>query len=346
MYKKFFCLQRFADEITLTSGDDIYENNDSNKIIYGIGGNDSINNKGSQVTIDGGSDNDTIVSNNDGISIDGGEDADIISLTGGTLITINGGVGNDTIVVTDVTNSQIKGGGDNDIISISDITNNGENTIEGDEGNDTINSSVTSGIIYSYKKGDGNDVINGFGENDTLYVTDSGYPVSVSGNDLIVTAGDGKITLSGAASLSNPNITGSYAENAETFVQSLQYRTLLGYPVIAGLFFHPDEYHGFETLGSSFYVDSETLTINSADGLELTAYHYIPENPDDKWVILVHGYGHNHRHMNGFAQQYLTNNYHVLMVDQHAAGYSESEYSEGEWLTMGAATANACRRKS
>ncbi len=103
----------------------------------------------------------------------------------------------------------------------------------------------------------------------------------------------------------------------------MQQRTETGYPVIAGLFFHPEEYHGFDTLPSSYYASSETLKINSSEGFEVTGYHYTPENPNDKWVILVHGYGHNHRHMNGFAQQYLTNNYEVLMIDQRAAGDSE-----------------------
>ena len=105
--------------------------------------------------------------------------------------------------------------------------------------------------------------------------------------------------------------------------------------MIAALLFHPTEYHGFETLPSDYYADSETLTINSSDGLKLTGYHYTPENSNDKWALIIHGYGHNHNHMNGFAEMYLANGYNVLMVDQRAAGASE-----GEWLTMGVAESN------
>ena len=212
------------------------------------------------------------------------------------------------------------------------ISNTADNvTITGGEGNDTITNSGEN-IVYIYNKGDGNDVINGFTESDTFIVNNGAYSITSSGDDVIVSVGDGYVTLKNAANLDDLNIMGNYDTLAATFVYALQQKTEAGYPIIAGLFFHPEEYHGFETLSSSFYEESETLTISSSDGLELTAYHYTPETPNDKWVILVHGYGHNHRHMNGFAMQYLQNNYQVLMVDQRAAGDSE-----GEWLTMGAA---------
>lgn len=68
--------------------------------------------------------------------------------------------------------------------------------------------------------------------------------------------------------------------------------------------------------------------------MKLEGYYYAPENAGDKWVILIHGYGHNHKHVYPYATSYLANGYNVLLVDQRAAGESE-----GEWLTMGAATA-------
>ena len=190
------------------------------------------------------------------------------------------------------------------------------------------------GTVYEYESGDGNDLVIGFTESDTLYI-DGKYSTATIGTDLLVTVGSGILTLQGAATLESVNVLNDDDISAASFVTNLQQKTEYGYPVIAGLFFHPTEYHGFETLPSSYYASSETLTINSSDGLELTGYHYTPENPNDKWVILVHGYGHNHKHMNGFAMQYLTNNYHVLEIDQRAAGDSE-----GEWLTMGAAEGN------
>ena len=66
--------------------------------------------------------------------------------------------------------------------------------------------------------------------------------------------------------------------------------------------------------------------------MKLEGYYYAPENAGDKWVILIHGYGHNHKHVYPYATSYLANGYNVLLVDQRAAGESE-----GEWLTMGAA---------
>ena len=229
---------------------------------------------------------------------------------------------------------------DNDTISRAvygnagnDVIQNAANnvTIDAGSGNDTI-TNTGSNVVYDYTKGNGNDVINGFTANDTLYIEEAAHPVSVSGNDLIVTVGNGKITLSGAATLDSLNITGSYDESARAFVTNLQQKTALGYPVVAQLLFHPNEYHGFETLPSDYYASSETLTIDSSDGLELMGYHYTPENSNDKWALIVHGYGHNHNHMNGFAEMYLANGYNVLMIDQRAAGESE-----GEWLTMGSA---------
>ena len=171
----------------------------------------------------------------------------------------------------------------------------------------------------------GNEVINDFAENDTLFFDGGTYSIDSSGKNAFIVSEE-------TANSDDSDTAGEYSILAETFVEALQHKTEAGYPLIAGLFFHPNEYHGFKNLGSSYYADSDTLTINSSDGLELTGYHYTPKNPNDKWVILVHGYGHNHKHMNGFARQYLTNNYHVLMVDQRAAGDSE-----GEWLTMSAA---------
>ena len=123
--------------------------------------------------------------------------------------------------------------------------------------------------------------------------------------------------------------SGGDVEVATSLVGAMLYRTAAGYPVIAGLAFHPEEYHGDEPTN---YASKETWTIESADGLELEGIHYTPENSNDKWVVVIHGYGHNHKHMYPFAGFYLANGYNVLMVDQRAAGDSE-----GNWLTMGTA---------
>ena len=205
------------------------------------------------------------------------------------------------------------------------LAGTGETTITGGAGDDLISLSGNAALI-TYTEGDGNDTIYGFDSTATLS-PDGTYKTQVSGNDLIVTIGESKITLIDAANLSSPNITSS--NPLVQVVEAILKRTPAGYPVIAGLVFNPEEITGPEPTN---YVEKEDWTITSADNLELYGVHYTPEKSNDKWVVLVHGYGCNYESMNPFATFYLANNYNVLMIDQRAAGKSE-----GIWLTMGVA---------
>ena len=90
------------------------------------------------------------------------------------------------------------------------VTNWGDNvTINGGAGNDTVTltSSAKKNLI-SYEAGDGNDIIYGFKKTSTLSILGNSYSTTKIGADIIVTADDGKITLSGAASLSAATIKG------------------------------------------------------------------------------------------------------------------------------------------
>ncbi|MBE8949651.1 MAG: hypothetical protein SR3Q1_03510 [Quinella sp. 3Q1] len=108
--------------------------------------------------------------------------------------------GNDS-VDNSASNIIINGGNGNDSIS-----NSGSNvTIDGGKGNDTLSLGYTNNLIQ-YTSGDGNDLIQGFDEDDTLQIADSSYSTKKSGNNIIVTVGKGKITLSGAAGLETLNI--------------------------------------------------------------------------------------------------------------------------------------------
>ena len=227
------------------------------------------------------------------------------------IYSLKGGAGNTTI-----TGSKL----DDTIISGSGAT-----TINAAGGDDLI--SLTGGsALIKYAEGDGNDTIYGFNSNATLS-PNSTYKTQVSGNDLIVTIGDSKITLIDAANLEFPNIASS--SPIVQVVEAILKRTQAGYPVIAGLVFNPEEITGPEPTN---YSAKEDWTITSADNLELYGVHYTPEKSNDKWVVLVHGYGCMYESMNPFATFYLANNYNVLMIDQRAAGKSE-----GTWLTMGVA---------
>ena len=213
-------------------------------------------------------------------------------------------------------------------------------TVEAGAGNDTISVSGKKNLIV-YNLDDGNDIIYGFDGNDTLQIDDGtgGYVTKKKGDDMIVQIGGGYVTLKGAASLKNVHIAGTLTDQttesergvAVGLVNMSLKRTVLNYPVLAAIAFNPNASFGSEPTN---YSDKETWSISSNDGLKLNGVYYAPEKSDDKWVVLIHGYGMKHQHMYPFASFYLENGYNVLMVDQRAAGESE-----GTWLTMGAAEA-------
>ena len=204
-----------ADYVTINggAGKDYIFNNGDNVSINGGSGNDSINNHGNEVKIEGGAGDDYIFNENTGgystlngsdgndtiyngfyagaandVLINAGKDNDYIYNNGGFYITIDGGAGEDTIE-----------------------NNVGDNvTIDGGAGNDYINNNSGENVLIKYSEGDGNDVIDGFNETSTLSIGDGTgtYSTEIDGDDIIVTVGDGSITLRGAAYLETVNIDG------------------------------------------------------------------------------------------------------------------------------------------
>ncbi len=75
---------------------------------------------------------------------------------------------------------------------------------------------------------------------------------------------------------------------------------------------------------------SEPWMITSRDGLKLTATHFFPKAPSERWVILVHGYGCTQENSWYLATHFLSLGYNVLTPDLRASGDSE-----GRYLTMG-----------
>ena len=318
-----------ANDVLISAGDGnnsisngAYGGDSGDNVTINTGsGNDFINNyydssrargaRQENVIINAGAGNDTVTNSTDKVTIDGGAGNDELSSYDSSDVSINGGAGADTIYIA---NGTVSGGAGDDSLSAGDK------------------------VLIQYAAGDGNDAVWSFDENSTLSIGGGNYSSAVSGSDVVLTVGNGKITLSEAATLDTLNIVGTYGDGDTTLADTIKaavvadmilHRTEAGYPVIAGMAFHPEEYHGGEPTN---YVSKETWSITSTDGLELEGYHYTPENSNDKWVLIIHGYGHNHKHMYPFAGFYLDNGYNVLMVDQRAAGESE-----GEWLTMGAA---------
>ena len=109
-----------------------------------------------------------------------------------TGATISGGDGVDTIT-NNGNNLIISANDGDDFIYLGSSTS--KNTIIGGAGNDTI-SAAKGKNIYRYATGDGDDIINGFTENDTLNITSGNIDSwTVANSDLIFNVGDGSITI-------------------------------------------------------------------------------------------------------------------------------------------------------
>ena len=123
--------------------------------------------------------------------------------------TIMSGGGNDTIENW-ISNVRINCGKGNDYVYIprdklvipGGQVNFADNvTIEGGKGRDTLES-YGVGTVYIYSDGDGKDLIRQFNEDDTLFIK-SGTWSKKKSDDVIVTVGDGKITLQNLLITSN-----------------------------------------------------------------------------------------------------------------------------------------------
>lgn len=82
-----------------------------------------------------------------------------------------------------------------------------------------VNDSITLGAnadnnVIIYNLGDGNNTIYGFNDNDTLSIASGTYATKKSGDNVVVTVGEGKITLIGASSNYLLNIEGTPSETA------------------------------------------------------------------------------------------------------------------------------------
>ena len=179
MSKFSFDLQRFA-----------LNNYNKSSLVSGTSSADTINNYAGGATVKGGNGNDSIFNSTS-------SNYTIKNSFG--YVTLDGGAGNDTILNYDPFVS-ISGGAGADKISVFSSGSYGGVTINGGTGNDTIyGNSLNGGILYQYKKGDGNDLIYNFSTSDTLSISGSSYSTTASGNNILVNlANGGKITLVGA----------------------------------------------------------------------------------------------------------------------------------------------------
>lgn len=244
MFLRYFAKQ--AANSTVADSINTIDNRSSNVSVIGGSGIDSVYNAGSNVTISVGAGDDTVRNFGPNAAVYGGADNDslynddkavrstinasdgnnyvsnfgsytkIISGSGKdsvyndddcTSVTVTSGAGNDS--VRNLSNSSaIDLGAGNDSVSNSGASV----TITGGTGDDYI-FNTGSNLLINYTSGDGNDKIVGFNATSTLSISGSSYSSAKSENDLILTVGTNKITLSGAATLPSVNILGSKAGN-------------------------------------------------------------------------------------------------------------------------------------
>ncbi|MBD3880034.1 MAG: hypothetical protein SR1Q5_10240, partial [Quinella sp. 1Q5] len=167
----------------------------ANTTVFGYAGNDTIYNSNNGAQIYGGDGHDDIISSGNNVGISGGNGADSILSTGNNGLFI-GNSGNDTIYVQGKNNT-IDGGQNDDLIILE--TGSSKN-------------------LVAYANGGGKDKIIGFNSNSTLQIGDGNgtYSTTKSGANIIVTVGEGKISLMGAANLDTLNIQGSKKSTSDT----------------------------------------------------------------------------------------------------------------------------------
>ena len=183
-------------KINASNGDDYIWNNGATVTIDAGDGNDAIYNEGNDVTINAGAGDDTIENRGNNVSIDAGDGNNYIQNYWVNNTTIISGAGNDTIYNSS-SNVSIDAGDGDDYIS----NGNYRTTISGGKGNDTIYNN-SDDALFLYSAGDGNDLIQGFKADNLFIIAADNYSTKKSGRNVLITVGDNKITLEGAASLS------------------------------------------------------------------------------------------------------------------------------------------------
>ena len=193
-------------------------------------------------------------------TVNGGAGNDYISLGYGNNASIDGGAGNDTIL-TSGEYSTLNGGAGDDLISnalddtatLESRVNFDNVTINAGRGNDTIQNGGEN-VLFKYSLGDGNDLITGFNETSTLSIAGGNFSSVTSGNDVIISVNTGNITLSGAADLTNINIsyrvstTEIYTGGDKLISDYVSGDTIiLGTPPTEWLFNDDDFYFGSDT---------------------------------------------------------------------------------------------------
>ena len=184
-------------------------------------------------------------------------------------VTIYGGAGDDYIY-NEGNNDIINGEAGNDLITITGSGSSGSGsvtsyypynvTVNGGAGNDTIYAYSSGKEVILYANDDGNDVVVGFGSDDTLKITNGKYTASDDGNDLVVSVGSGSIRFEGKAG-STINIDG---ESLASGHDSVDYFYSGGYQTISS--YNESKSIAFATALQGFDVAGDNVSIYASDG--------------------------------------------------------------------------------
>lgn len=229
-----------SGENILTSGVDNLSNTDSDVVILAYAGNDSIVNTGNSVTIDAGDGGNLIEGSEGQDTIFGFKATDTLEI-GDDVPYLKHANGNDVIIslfdedtisitlkdaaslsslnIIGVEGLYIDNGANNTLIEGTDnddfIVSSGSNvTINAARGRDTVSLTGDGGnLIQAPKRNNIPDglIVYGLKSNDTLQLADGNvaYGKTTIGNDLVIEFDwNNKVTLKGAANLSDLNIVG------------------------------------------------------------------------------------------------------------------------------------------
>lgn len=196
MNRKFFNLQLFALNVTVTADstlvsgtadDDTIRNNGWKVTINSGAGNDSISNTRAYARIDAGDGSDTVDNSGYDVRINGGAGDDLIN-SSPRWVTIDAGDGNDTIVGS--ADGKISAGAGNDLI----YTNFGHMTIDAGTGDDTLISNRTNTIHEPFGSNviqtAGNLAVSIVGYDDTIQTASALKSSTTSGNTMTFTTAD------------------------------------------------------------------------------------------------------------------------------------------------------------
>ncbi|MBD2414636.1 hypothetical protein FACHB389_09600 [Nostoc calcicola FACHB-389] len=200
-------LNDLANNITgLDNSDDVVNGQGGDDKIDGLSGNDLLRGGTGNDTLIGGVGNDTLIGDVGNDSLDGGIGDD--SLRGGAgNNTLKGGAGNDNLDVNaSISNSLLSGGDGNDLVSASGYYDYGSNG-------------------YTYYYASGNNTLNGDGGDDSLSINYSSGNNTVSGgsgNDYILAQGvKGTNTFNGGDGNDSFNLNVTYTAPSSLVTQTV-----------------------------------------------------------------------------------------------------------------------------